>query len=70
VRALIAQMGALLVALVSRIPVRELLLAAVLAMAGYLVVGGVAMWSEATAKIVAGVLVAVGGVLFLAEVGD
>lgn len=58
-----------LFALMGRIPVRELLLLGVLALAGYLVVTGVAMWSEPTAYLVAGLLVAVVGIVFLTEVG-
>lgn len=53
-----------------RVPVREVLLAAVLVVAGLLVVQGIAMINVPAAYIVGGLLVAVIGCLFLIEASD
>jgi hypothetical protein len=58
-----------LITLARRLPVRELLLLIVLATAAALVVRGVAGWDESAAYIVAGLLTAGLGVLFMAEAG-
>lgn len=55
---------------IRRLPIRELLLAAMLVVAAGLVVHGIALMHEPTAFIVAGLLTAAIGAVFLAEVGD
>ncbi len=47
-----------------------MLLAAMLALAGALIVAGVALWSVPAALVTAGVAVAVWSALFLLDVGD
>lgn len=55
---------------IRRLPIRELLLAAMLVAAAGMVVHGIALMHEPAAYIVAGLLTATIGVVFLAEVGD
>jgi len=58
-----------LLAVVRRIPGREILLLLLLALAAGLVVHGVSLLSQSAAWIVAGLLTAALAVLFLAEAG-
>lgn len=51
-------------------PVRELALAVILAVAGALVAAGAATFSRGAGLVVAGVWLAVLGLLFLLDVGD